>query len=507
MAIERDLGNFAKAFENMVSTNQTSGNVFGQVRNQVSDLTEEQIKTIISYDNLERKQLLSRYYFKVSGFYKRIVINFATILTFDYLLIPLLKDTKKDINKPEYSKKYYAALDFIDKMNPKIFGPRFAKQVLLDGVYFGVIVDLEKEGFTIIDLPSAYCRSRFRSINNIDVVEFNLMYFDTIINEDEKNITLDGFPKEVKKAYWKYKRGLSLDNWYMLNTDSSIYFNLFNNEPFFLDACAAIESLESYKVLEKQKDIQELRKILVQQIKIDGQELVFEPDEAAKMHSASVGMLKGNKGIDVLTTYNDIQLLDMVDKKDSSVQSNLDKIKRLIYNGAGVSEGLFGSSGDLSIDKSINNDISLMMTFANSFANLYQRILNRKFGNKKLEFSFQILPISEYNKSEYLNDVYKTASNGYSLSLPYIVNGISQRDFEHLKNLENNLLNLPDILIPFKSSFNSGDKEEGVGSDKDKSIGGAPEKELEDKSPKTIKNIKAKGNATEKESNAGKGGV
>ena len=40
--------------------------------------------------------------------------------------------------------------------------------------------------FVILDLPAEYCRSNFRDFHGNDVIEFNVLYFNTIIDEDVK---------------------------------------------------------------------------------------------------------------------------------------------------------------------------------------------------------------------------------------------------------------------------------------------------------------------------------
>jgi len=37
--------------------------------------------------------------------------------------------------------------------------------------------------------------------------------------------------------------------------------------------------------------------------------LLFEPDEAEEIHAGTVGMLKGNKNLSVLTTYADVEAI------------------------------------------------------------------------------------------------------------------------------------------------------------------------------------------------------
>jgi hypothetical protein len=46
--------------------------------------------------------------------------------------------------------------------------------------------------------------------------------------------------------------------------------------------------------------------------------LVFEPDEAEAMHEGAVDMLRNNSDLDVLTTYNNVDLLDLNSSDDET---------------------------------------------------------------------------------------------------------------------------------------------------------------------------------------------
>ena len=72
------------------------------------------------------------------------------------------------------------------------------------------------------------------------------------------------------------------------------------------------------------------------------------------------------------------------------------------------------------------------------------------------------------------------ATAGYSLILPALAQGFSQKDLVNLKTLENDVLKLTDKLIPPKTSFNSGE----AGDD----VGGRPSKEADEKKDQTLKN-------------------
>jgi hypothetical protein len=128
------------------------------------------------------------------------------------------------------------------------------------------------------------------------------------------------------------------------------------------------------------------------------------------------------------------------------------------------------------------------MYLANKFARFVTNVINDNFANSNISFKYIILPITYQNEAKYIDSSYKIATAGYSLLLPALAQGFSQKDLVNLKDLENDVLKLGDKLIPPKTSFNtSGDdaseKEEkapnntGEGGEE----GGRPNKSSEEK--------------------------
>jgi len=63
----------------------------------------------------------------------------------------------------------------------------------VNGVYYGIL-RADNESVVIQDLPIAYCRSRFKDFNNLDILEFNLMYFEHITDEALREEAVRTFP-------------------------------------------------------------------------------------------------------------------------------------------------------------------------------------------------------------------------------------------------------------------------------------------------------------------------
>ena len=78
------------------------------------------------------------------------------------------------------------------------------------------------------------------------------------------------------------------------------------------------------------------------------------------------------------------------------------------------------------------------------------------FSNKKVNFKYTILPITYHNAFKYTDNALKLANAGFSFLLPALAMDLSQRDIVNIKELENDVLELADVLIPLQSAFTQG---------------------------------------------------
>ena len=67
-------------------------------------------------------------------------------------------------------------------MNLPVFLTDCATRALIDGCYYGVIVQLDKQNFSVLDLPSGYCQTRYKDLNGDDLIEFDVSYFNSIVD-------------------------------------------------------------------------------------------------------------------------------------------------------------------------------------------------------------------------------------------------------------------------------------------------------------------------------------
>jgi hypothetical protein len=121
--------------------------------------------------------------------------------------------------------------------------------------------------------------------------------------------------------------------------------------------------------------MQKLLKIIVQKLPMDKNgDLVFDVDEAKDIHNNAVEMLRRAVGVDVLTTFADIDSIDMSDKNTTTSQDDLAKVERSVFNAIGTSQNLFNTEGNMALEKSVLNDEGQMRSLILQFEVFFDRV-------------------------------------------------------------------------------------------------------------------------------------
>jgi len=311
---------------------------------------------------------------------------------------------------------------------------------------------------TVQELHPRYCRSRFK-IDNRPVVEFQMRYFDDTFQDDtQRSRILNLFPKDFKKGYRLYKQGKLKPTfpgdevgWYVLDPKSTIKFNINEQDfPAFISVIPAIVDLDAAQDLDRKKMAQKLLKIIIQKMPLDKNgDLVFDVDEAEQLHNNAVRMLSRAIGVDVLTTFAEVDVADMSDKGTTTTVDELEKVERTVYNEAGVSQLQFNSDGNIALNNSILNDeasmYNLLVQFE-SFLNLILEPFNKS--PKRCYYKAQILTTTIYNYKDMAKLYKEQAQMGYTKMLPQVALGQTQSSVLANAYFENDVLDLVRVFIP-----------------------------------------------------------
>ena len=451
-------------------------------------LKRHELERALETQDINRLRAFSNYYFLKSGIYSRLCRYMAYLYKYDWMIVPIIYDDK--IKEEKIIEGWFKSVSLLDKCNLKKTFGEIALKVIKNGCFYGYRIQ-QKDVEYIQELPIDYCRCRFK-LNNEPIVEFNVKYFDDKFKDAAYRLKIvKMFPKEFQHAYLKYKKGeLEKDfkedksGWFALEAGKAFKFNLNNSDiPLFISIVPKLMDLEDAQDLDKKKMEQQLLRLIIQELPIDKNgDLVFDVDEAQALHRNAVGMIGEAVGINVLTTFADVEVADLSDKSNMSAADQLEKVERTVYNEAGVSQMQFNTSGNLALEKSIANDEATMSDLLLQFE-AYAESLLKVFNKnpKRLRYKVQMLPTTIYNYKE-LSKLYKEQTQvGFSKLLPQIALGESPSTVLAIAIFENNIMDLNELFVPPQmSSTMSGNQSDNAG--------GRPELPDDEKTEKTIRN-------------------
>lgn len=459
----------------------------------------------LASNDLEELRNISNFYYNVNGIYHKVTNYLAYLYRYDWYVVPELHKEVSQIKEVDIMKHYSRILGFLDGSNIKKLCGEIGLEVIINGAYYGYIVPNSK-GLSVQQLPVEYCRSRF-SKGGMPVVEFNMKYFDKFSDTAYRMKILKMFPEEFLKGYDLYRRGRlprdmgdPLGQWYVLDPNSAFKFNFNGSDiPALITAVPSLIDLDQAQDLDRRKQMQKLLKVIVQKLPLDKNgDLIFDVDEARDIHNNAVKMLKHTINTDVLTTFTDVSSVDLSDKTATAATDDLARVERAVFNSMGISQNLFNTDGNLSLQKSILNDEASVRNLLLQFQLFFDKVVDALNLVKSYDFKFYMLETTQYNYQD-LAKLYKEQTQiGFSKMLPQIALGHSQSFILNTAIFENEILHLSEVMIPplMSSTLRGEDvlgKKEQTSTPKnqdniDKQSSGRPEKSDDQKSEKTIAN-------------------
>lgn len=420
--------------------------------------TKEKVLKALHDHQYETLADISNTFYEVSGIYQRLCKYLAYLYKYDWYVIPfVMMNDNENINEEKLLKDFSNLLNYLDDSNiKKIFGD-ISLKVVKNGRYYGYLIP-EKHGLNIQELPPKYCRTRFQ-INGFPVIEFNLKFFDDKFPDLQYRArVLKNFPPEFQKAYVLYKKGKLVpdyqgdtNGWYLLDPAYAFKINCGDSDiPMLANVIPQIIDLGEAQALDRKKVMQKLLKVVIQKLPLDKNgDLIFDVDEAADIHANAVAMLQRAVGVDVLTTFADVEVEDLADDNSSTTTDDLERVERTVYNESGVARNLFNSDSNLALEKSILDDEASIHTLIQQYEALMNKVVNLITSkNKKYNYKFQFLDTTIYNYKD-LSKMYKEQVQiGYSKMLPQIALGHSQSEILATIHFENDILHLSEIMLP-----------------------------------------------------------
>lgn len=473
------------------------------------DFTLEEIEDIIRSGEISAIRELSRYYYRTNGRYRNNIDFLASFPLYETLVTPIYETGKG--SKAQITKAFYNACAFVEALDVKNTLARITREWLKSGIYYGILQEAGNK-ITLQDLPDEFCRSRYKDLNNLNILEFNLSYFLTKYDDEKvREAAILNFPEVVQIGWKKWKGNNLPDPWVMIPASAGgvVFCFAEDQTPLLIASIPELFKLKESVAREEKRDENELYKLLIHQMPTDSNgHLIFELEEIEQIHAGIANMLRDLDTVDVLTALGETKLENLQDSSAASQANNrLEKYSDNAWDALGSSKLFFNADNSSSLAYVVKRIAGIMRTYLNMYDTWIRFLINSRFSRTGLTFDFEILPINEYNLKDYIGFYMQGAQFGYPRMRVGVAMGVKQRNLVSAIDFENEFLNLDEKMVPLMSSYtqtgnensdkknNSSEKNSGS-SGKIKDInnkGGRPALADEDRSQKTQANIDAMG--------------
>ena len=431
---------------------------YSQNESVANDFTLDQIQEIIRTGDLNTVRQLSRYYYRTNSSYRNNIDFLAHLPLYDTVVVPVFSEDKG--SEAQIIKTFNAACKFVEKMDLPNTLSRVTTQWLINGIYNGIL-RISDEGVILQDLPLYYCRTRFKDFHNLNILEFNLSYFDHFTDERDRIEALQTFPEVVRAAWKKWKNGKG-EQWVAIpGAVGGVSFCFTEDQmPLLLSSIPELKKMDDATKREEKRDENELYKLLIQQMPVDKNgELIFELDEVAEIHASIAEMLENEDTVEVLTTFGDTSLESLQDSSAASQSSDrIAKYRTNAFGALGRGELLFNATNSTSLAATIKKDEALMIGYLNIYEAWIKYVLNQQFKRKGLTFDFNILPTTRFNQIDMQQAYFRGAQYGYSKMYAGVAMGINQSNIISLMTFENDYLKMSEKMVPLQSSYTTSGK-------------------------------------------------
>lgn len=404
------------------------------------------------------------YIYGASPHFRRLIQYFVGLSDFSYIIEPYKIDPKK-VSSRSLNNNYRKTLNILSSLNLKTQGPKVLTVCLREDVFYCTMWVLG-DSVTFQQLPSDYCA--ISSIEgNVPNVTFDFSYFDS------HEAMLDYYPDEFRKKYEEYKND-RMNKWIELDSPTSFAVKC-NSDildyaiPPFAGILREIYDLEDYRQLKMSKTALENYAMVAMKLPMnsDTGEWGIDFKKAREIWLNLNSVLPEEVGS--ILTPMDVEKLSF-ERTHTGDTDTIAEAEQNLFTAAGVSSLLFNNekASANALTLSIKADQSITYGIVKNLEAAINRFLQAQPYGKN--FKINILDCSPYNRKE-LGDAYlKSASYGLpTVSLYAASQGLGQAELDSMAFLENEVLKLPETLIPLRNSaqLSSDGEDEGGAPTKD----------------------------------------
>ena len=423
-----------------------------------SSYTKENIIRWLQAPSSNEKNLrnASIYLYLSSMQYQRLINYYANLPIWAYIISPLNFDASKYENdekkKDSFRKQLLKVSNALELMNIPETYRNVLNVALREGAYYGV---RWQDGMTsfVQKINADYCQ-----ITSISDGIFLYSVDMSKISEEK----LAFYPEVFREMYNKYKSTGS--QWQEVPAEYSVCVKadatiVDYTVPMFAATMPSLYTIGNTEALHETQDELNNYKMLAGKVPCDanGRPLMSEDDVTIWYNHIS-NALSEQVGL-ALSPFD----LKGIDFETNGTIAEIDTISRAnqnFWSTAGTSGLLHGLANDNSgVTKlAIKNDENYIIGILKQIERLLNYYLKTQFSGTQ-KFKITILPITIYNRDEYVKMYKESVPFGIGKSYYMASLGIPQSDIAGLSYLENDAINIDDKLKPLVNSHNASSDE------------------------------------------------
>lgn len=431
--------------------------------------TKDLIKRYLTnpYTHQNEVREVSRYLFRTSTLYKKIILYHATMPLYNYT-ITQKNNVLVDGDYERIMREYQKVIKRLNAMDIRKDFINMMTMLMLDGVYYGFMYSYKEDGAFIQQLDPRYCKISGKNEAGMWIVYFDASYFSVGTNimfvEPQVEGQVDGLWDQVFRDGWEnYKKDRVNNRWFQLPTSKTICAisgpdaELAYPQPFFEGIFIPLLDVLDYEQLTADRAVLENYVLLVSKIPlIDGSDRVDDFAVSLELVKEMQDLIDNAVPDLVGTAFTPLDIKAYTFNQSNStndVNMIADSINN-VFTQAGASQ-LAISGGDstnaIGLKQAIANDMAITFMHVGRLESNFSYWIKR---NITEHVTFKIHRETWYNRDEYIKEKKDAATLGGS-ALDYLT-ALDMTPYEAFNQLLfENKSGIKDIMIPLRSSWST----------------------------------------------------
>ena len=470
---------FEKAQQILMQNVSKSGN------KTFTQYTKSLIKQYLQnpYNNRDSIREVSRYLYRVSTLYKKIILYYATMPYYNYN-ITYMQDFVKEIDREKILKSYQNFLMRMQSINFKKECSQIIAIAIRDGAFYGYVYDNDVDGLFIHMLDPKYCKIRGKNADGQWIVYFDATYFSSGSNKEFVEGVggdMEGTWDKVFVDGWNaYQKDTTNARWFMLPPEKTICLiaNLDDEFdmplPFFTGLFVDLLDVLDYQQIVADKTVLENYCLLVATIPlIDNTNMIDDfaiSPELVIEAQEQINEVIPNLCATAILPGMELTPLQLTKNKPTEDTDIVAQSIENVFNEAGASRSVIAngsSTNSVGLKYSIKNDLSTSFMWLDRLESNIQYYIRININS---DFIFRFHRDTWYTHDEYIQQLSSASTLGVSTAMDYMT-ALGKTPYEaYCGMLFENTIGIKNVLSPLTSSYNSSSV----------SKNGRPEDDIED---------------------------